>query len=654
MAELALSVSASAESLLSGLDDEQRAAVTHVGGPALVLAGPGAGKTRTLTHRVAYLVSTGVPASRILVCTFTRKATNEMESRLADLIGAALNDLHLGTIHAICYRLLREQWRANGRTLEVISDSMAQTIVGMILDRRWAKNELGLDLARRRVRAQDLFRFFAACRDQLLAPGEVPPERVPDLVGPRWQEIADECRAYGLLPASPQEWIEAYRLYQEAKLARDVVDFDDMGPLLWSLWREDPGLLARHQRRFEHVLIDEFQDTSYGQWAVLRKLAEPENNIFAVGDADQSIYSFRFARPEFTVRFRDYYPDAKLYPVLTNYRSVAKVVDISSRLIGHNRERVPLSLRPRRSDDGLAEIIHPEDDDDEAEILAERIARDHGGRWDDAAILYRVNRYSAKVELALLRHGIPYKIVGGLSFFAYRPVADMLAYLRLAEDPGDGKAFARALQAPSRFLGKEFVRAVQAHAGVGGSLIDAVSAVGAAPRQKEAAEEFARLIHRLPVDPSSAVRMVRESTGYDAWFLQRGQQDDEDEYKDRLGILDELEDVASGFDTRAELLAYADTVLEAAGNEDEKGRVTLTTIHRAKGLEWPVVYVAGMVDGLLPHARAYAVGLGAIEEERRIAYVAMTRAKDRLVLSVPYEVGGRPVDPSPFLREAGL
>jgi DNA helicase-2/ATP-dependent DNA helicase PcrA len=646
--------------LLAALDDEQRAAVAHPGGPCLVLAGPGAGKTRTLTHRVSYLVEHGVDPSAILCVTFTKKATEEMEERLTHLIGDRVADLGLGTIHATCYRLLRRWWKHTGQpALDVISDGVVGVIVNMLLDRPWARNEIGLDLAVRKVRAQDLHRFWSACRDLLLDPESVRPDMVPALVGPRFEEIGFECRSSGVRPASNAEWIESYRRFQRTKRDQQGLDFDDMAPLLWQAWGQDPGLLALHQNQFQHVLIDEFQDTSYGQWALLRRIAEPQNNVFAVGDCDQSMYGFRFARPEFTVKFHDYYPTAKLYPVGTNYRSVPAVVERSVRLIQHNTERVPITLRAHRGAlDGqqAIAILSPDDEEAEAAQIAADIRDGYMDRLDSVAVLYRVNRYSANLELALLREGIPYRIVGGLSFFAHKPVADVLAYLRLAEDHSDSKAFSRAIGAPSRFLGREFIRQVQARAGIKGDLLAAIPHCAVSPTQAENAAAFARLVAGLPTNPVAAIRQLRASTRYDDWVISRGVDRDGDEQnQDRLEILDQLEHVAEGYDTRAELLAYADVVLEAVDQEDDaSGRVTLTTIHRAKGLEWPVVYVAGMIDGIMPHTRSYAAGPAAVEEERRIAYVAMTRARDRLVLSRPAMVGGRGVDPSPFLAEAGL
>ena len=654
---LASTLSTQTTALLDKLDPEQRAAVTHQGGPCLVLAGPGAGKTRTLTHRVAYLIDQGVAPSEIIVCTFTRKATEEMQDRLSVLIGTQVAALGLGTIHATCYRLLRQLWKTTNTTpYELMGEGMQSVMLSMLLDEPWARNEIGLGLASKKIRTQDLSMFFAACRDGLLTPDVVNPQSVPLLVGDRWQEIIDECQAFAVRPAVATDWIVAYCNYQRVKEDRHLIDFDDMTPMLWHAWQKDASLLQYHQRKFQHVLVDEFQDTSYGQWEVIRKLAAPQNNIYCVGDECQSMYSFRFARPEFTLHFNHFYPNATIYAICTNYRSVPDVVEKSSLLIAHNTERVPRELHAHREHPGYPAIgrIEPANEVAESDEIVKCIVVNHNGHWDDVAILYRTNRYSAEMELACLRAGVPYRIVGGMSFFNNRPVADMLAYLRLAVDPTDSKAFARALTSPARFLGKEYIRRVQATAGIGGDLLQHIDQGGGTSRQVDTARMFASLIRSLSPEPEKAVLMIRNATDYDKWYLSRAKTT-EDESSDHLEILDTLGNVAHGFDSNDELVAYADAVLESANDEgDDKPRVTMTTIHRAKGLEWPVVFIAGMVDGLIPHVRAYSGGPRAMEEERRIAYVAMTRARDRLFLSNPYLVAAQQVDMSPFIGEAGL
>ena len=648
---------AAATSGVASLDDEQRAAVLHGIGPALVLAGPGAGKTRTLTHRIQHLINGGVDPSAILAVTFTKKAATEMEERLEPMIGDRIADLNLGTIHSACYRLLRSWWKSsNHRPYDIASGGMTKTITSMILDKFWANNTIGLDLARQRIRVQDLSRFFSACRDRLLSPGDVHPKNVMGLVGEqRWYDIAAECKEVGVSPAPPQSWIAAYHNFQKAKADKHMLDFDDMTPMLWWAWKQDHGLLAGHQRRFHHILVDEFQDTSFGQWELLRALASPQNNMFCVGDVDQSIYSFRYARPEFTLQFSTYYPDHSAYHIATNYRSVPEIVEASSGLICKNRERIPMDLRSiRKSTSQDVQVVVPEDDEDEAAWITNDIAAHHSGDWDSVAVLYRVNSYSANMELALLKAGIPYRVVGGLSFFGYTPVADVLAYLRLSIDPTDSDSFARAIQAPPRYLGKVYIRSVQNIAGVGGDLIAHAHEGQGNPRQIESADEFARLVRDLPDNPSKAVAQIRNCTGYDKWFLQHNADDEEEEVQTTtVNHLDRLESIAEGFDSIEELVAYADVVMESA-SDDGSPRVTLSTIHRSKGLEWPVVYLAGMVDGILPHARSYTAGPSAVEEERRVAYVAMTRAQDRLIITTPNAVGNRSYMPSRFIFDAGL
>jgi DNA helicase-2/ATP-dependent DNA helicase PcrA len=648
------------------LDAEQLAAVTHPGGPALVLAGPGAGKTRVLTGRAAYLIKDcGVDPAAVVVCTFTTRATDEMRERLHALLGPRAGRLQLGTIHATCYRLLREHWRVRGdKPLSVLTEGAVRTLALMLLDPRSERNAIGLGLGERFVQARDLARFFWAARNRLLAPDEIEPEDVPKLVngtgkdGDRWRAIGAACRACRLRPPAEEDWIEAYRRFQAAKQARAGLDFEDMAYLLWRMWEADPKALARDQARFAHVLIDEFQDTAYGQWQLLRRLAEPQQNVFCVGDADQSIYAFRGAEPQYIVSFRDYYPTAAVYPVATNYRSVPGVVRLSARVVRHNTQRVDIGLRPHRAHRPAPWLHLPQvsDASDEAGWIADDILRTASGRWQDVAVLYRTNSYSAGIELALLMQSIPYRIFGGCPFFRLAPAADMLAYLRLAEDPADQEAFERAVSSPSRYLGRAFFQETALRAGKGGNLLEAGLAV-CPERQRRRLEDLAGLVSSLPAAPAQAIQAVREATGYDDWFLARSLDDDEleeDEGGQRVEALDRLVSVARSYDTRAELLAYVDLVLTVAADDTgEDERVTLCTIHRSKGLEWPTVYVAGLAQGILPHRNSLDSPEG-MEEERRVFYVAVTRARDRLVLTYPSAFGRRPAAPSVFLREMGL
>ena len=639
-----------------GLDVEQLAAVTHGAGPALVIAGPGSGKTRVLTYRIQHLINSGVRPEAIFVCTFTKKATGEMESRLNALIGErSTSSLALGTIHAQCYRLLREHWRNTGhKPKEVVLSATCGYLANLLLDRRYAGNEIGMELASKKLRADDLLHFFSACRDRLYLPQAVPVEEVPALVGPRWVDIRGDCRFAGIPPATAQEWLDAYELFQAAKASKNSIDFDDMNVLLYQAWQLDPALLAAHQERFSHVLVDECQDTSWGQWQTLQLLATPRHNLFVVGDIDQSMYGFRFAQPQLTMKFTDTYPAATVYRVQTNYRSVGQVVETSSKLILHNKSRLDLTLRPHREDLGTLALLDPDNPSAEAEAIAKEIVS--SGKWADVAVLYRVNAYSAWIELALIRQGVPYRIVGGMSFFAFKAVSDILNYLRLADDHTNGDAFKAAISSPTRMLGREYINAVLKS---GGDLLEAAGSCAGSLHQMQLnrVADFTHILRALPESPVEAIKSIRNLTHYDAWYLTRGVNTGSDGTADanqtgRVEILDELEQVAAGFDSITALVAYADLVVdELTDAEDDESRVTLSTIHRAKGLEWPTVYVIGLSEGLLPHARAKTTD--DIEEERRIAYVAMTRARDRLVLSSPAVIG-KAVEPSRFLYEAGV
>lgn len=638
------------------LDDEQMAAVEHGTGPALVLAGAGSGKTRVLTERVARLVEQGVDPAKIMVSTFTNKATEEMRDRLEQRIGTKATDLCLGTLHSLCWRLVKSHDHPDGRYPRILK--YPDTAMNHVLEPRTNRNPNGL-----RDRGVDkgcctvsaALRFVDGCKEHLLTPDALL-EHVEDqqlfhrLAGSEflWRK---HFRQAGL---KPRDAADLYACFECEKGGE--IDFGDMALRLWLAWQRDPAFSATCTKSFSHVLVDEFQDVSFAQWEIIRHLAP--QNLFAVGDDWQAVYSFRFATPEYILRFEEFYTDATLYPIGTNYRSIPAVVSQGAGLIAVNRVQRKKQVRPAREDEGEVSLASFRAAEAEGEFVAETIREwiDEGFDATGCACIYRVNRYSALIELALIEQGIPYRILGGLPFFKWRVVADMLAYLRLAADHTDRKSFERALRAPNRFLGRAFIDQVYTQGGK-----DLVSAARSSTsnlntRQADAATTFCGLIEwltkRSGENPASMIHHVRDFTRYDHWaggtLL-----NDEEGSTDRLPDLDTLEQVASRYETADELLAYVDLVL----SDDNQHGVTLCSVHRAKGLEWDRVFLCGSVASLFPHRRAMEEADDATlaaEEERRLFYVAMTRAKDRLLVTYPDMAFGRLQAPSPFLVEAGL
>lgn len=659
---------------LASLDDQQRAAALHGDGAALVVAGAGAGKTRVLTHRIARLVESGIPPESIFTCTFTKKATGEMQKRLGDLIGARADRLRLGTIHSICYALLREYWRANGeRSRDVMMEGEQALLCKMICEPASPRNQLGINLKSRSIGVSQLLRFVSAAKEHLWDPDDMAMHLMSEGAS-ALDPLFGGPRSRAKYAVMPQEWVSAYQNYEAGKRAKGKVDFEDMALLLYQAWQLDPGFLKVCQERVRYLLVDEFQDTSLAQWEVMRLLCRPRNNIFVVGDDYQSLYGFRGAKPEFLINFEHFYPEAAIYPIDTNYRSMGEIVSRSLTLVKHNEFQRHKDLRHNREGIAMVNVAGYDNEVSEADGIAQSIRTlaapdDSDGTpvttytWSDFAVVYRTNAYSAHLELAMIQNNIPYQIVGGQSFFALREVADVLAYLRLSTDPKDRSAFRRAASAPARYLSREFFdRVNKAKASM--KAMDAARYATSAPHEERALLELDMVVRYLPQlkTPKQMIGWVRAKTNYDSWYLlnERGSDDQESpSANQKVPTLDALEDIAAGFDTPAELLAYADLVVQQSrqNENDMRPKVSLLTVHKSKGLEWPVVFVAGCCDALMPHAKAVEEAERpqlAEEEERRIAYVAVTRAADRITMCYPRSYRERKVLPSPFIGEMGL
>lgn len=415
------------------------------------------------------------------------------------------------------------------------------------------------------------------------------------------------------------------------------------------------------------VLVHNCQDNSRAQWEILRLLAAPHNNLFVVGDADQSIFSFRGARPEFFSDFGGHYPHTARIDMETNYRSLPYIVQAGNRLINWNPRQQTRETEPHRPGDQIAPVVwQPEDDDDEGVHIADyfQVLHESGDvAWADMACIYRTNAQSQPIEDALVREKIPYRILGGVGFWGRKEVRDIVSYLRLLADPHDMEAYQRAIMAPSRYLGKVFIHdAVEYARHTGMNLIEATRAVPCKPYQQRNARAFVQVLGAIQdlEHPADQIEAIRDLTDYDTWFTRNELGDDDDE--DRMANLTQLQRVARQFGTTADLLRHIAMIEDQTKTDDDRtDKVTLLTIHRAKGLEWPVVILPGLIQGVLPHKHALAQDPEgdaprnpALEEERRLAYVAITRARDVLVLSVPQHHRGRLTEPSQFIEEIGV
>ncbi len=605
------------EAILRGLTEAQREAVCHLEGPLLVLAGPGSGKTRVITHRIAYLLAQGVPASQILALTFTNKAAEEMRARVQALVPA--EPVWIGTFHRFCARLLRSYAPLVGlqENYTIYDTEDSARLLRRVL------SELKLDLWRSTPEA--LASAISWAKNNLIRPEEYPAQS-----------------GHPLGRVVP----EVYRAYQSALLAANAADFDDLLLHVASLLRDNPEIRRELDARYRFILIDEYQDTNLAQYAIARALSIDYPNLAVTGDPDQSIYGWRGANLNNILEFERDFPNVHVVRLEQNYRSTRRILRVAAELISHNIKRKQKNLY---TENGLGQpvrlVCYPTHRD-EARDIAQQIAeavRSGGRRYRDFAIFYRINALSRTVELALRAAGIPYQLVHGVEFFQRKEVRDLLAYLRLLNNPRDEEAFLRCLQSPPRGIGKTTLQRLEQFARQTGiPLLEAVRQTEKIPnldrRARSKLAEFAKLWDRLsqainrPVE--EILGLVLSETGY------RDQFDaDTEEAQQRLANIEELLTACREFDEHytgshplEDFLEQTSLVSDTDPWQTQQDTVTLMTLHASKGLEFPVVYLIAVEQGLLPHERSRD-NLDELEEERRLMFVGMTRAQEELQLS---------------------
>ena len=625
--------------ILAGLTPEQQEAVTATEGPVLVVAGPGSGKTRVITHRMAHLLARGVAPYNILAVTFTNKAAEEMRERVMGLVGSVR--VWVSTFHAFAARWLRRLGTEVGVPEEyTIYDTRDQRRV-----LRQTIKELGLDLS------------------------EWPPGLVAEAISRAKADLAtpSEFRS-GAQDEYTQTLAALYEHYQKLLTLQGALDFDDLLCRMVQLLREGPQARRQLQDRFHYLLVDEYQDTNLAQYELARALASERRNICVTGDPDQSIYGWRGARLGNILRFPEDYPDCKVVMLGRNYRSTGRILAAAGDLVSHNLRRFDRPLTTERGPGEKLTVLACLDDTQEAEAIARRAAElIHGGTpAGHIAVFYRTNAMSRALEMGFAREGVPYQVVAGVEFFARREVKDLLAYLMLALNPNDDLAFVRCLEAPPKGLGAKTVeRLRQLARREGRSLFGASARIDEVPRVQKKAKEaltgFRGLIEELRQkqqagEPVAALlEQVAEATGYGGYLRDRF--DDADE---RLANVAELLSAAAAYDERPAADGLRGFLEEAALASDQDGldartdTVKLMTLHAAKGLEFDHVFIAGLEEGLLP-----LVGEDAeeeeLEEERRLLYVGITRARHSATLSHTHfrRQYGReePKLPSRFLEE---
>ena len=634
--------------ILATLNSAQREAVQVIEGPVLILAGPGSGKTRVITHRVAYLVKLcGVSPLHIMAVTFTNKAAREMRDRLGQLLGQGAEALTLGTFHAICARILRREGTAAGLDSGfVIYDEDDQ--LSLI---KQTMEELNIDPKQYAPRA--LHSAISAAKSRLLSPGGY-----AEWVSSYFEEIVHRV----------------YLRYQELLSRGQAVDFDDLLMKTVQLFQNHPQILDRYQSKYAHILVDEFQDTNIVQYMLIKQLAGKYRNLCVVGDADQSIYSWRFADVRNILSFEKDYPEAKVVFLEQNYRSTKTILEVASDVISANKQRKPKELWTENEEGASVTVIESHNAEDEAHCVLNEIEKLIGQdkiSLKECAVMYRVNAQSRALEETFIRYGVPYKLVGGTRFYQRREVKDIIAYLRLIHNRNDNVSLVRIVNVPARGIGERTMGRLQSWAKAhdtslfealkqaGRNVIDSEAKLGFPPRIVQALAGFEALMARL-VAQSQELSLPRlldevlERSGYKEYTLSR------DDGEERWENLMELKSVAGEYDELAPeeaLLTFLEKVSLVADIDELDGNadaVTLITLHQAKGLEFPAVFIVGLEEGILPHRRSFD-DPEEMEEERRLCYVGITRARKRLYLLRCYRrslFGGSTSNPpSRFLQD---
>ena len=634
------------EAYLEGLNPPQRQAVTHAGSPLLIVAGAGSGKTRVLTRRIAYLLGArDVHPGSILAITFTNKAAGEMKERVTELVGRRAQVMWVSTFHSACVRILRREAKRFGYTssFSIYDQADAQRLMTLV------------------------------CRELDLDPRRYPPRQFSHAVSNFKNELVDYETALAKADNHHQRMVaEAYELYQRRLTEANAFDFDDLIMTTVHLLQAFPEVAEHYRRRFRHVLVDEYQDTNHAQYELVRELVgvrpspasgdtgaagdqpvvEPAE-LCVVGDADQSIYAFRGATIRNILQFETDYPDAEVILLEQNYRSTQTILSAANAVISRNPGRKPKRLW---SDGGPgAKIVGYVADDEhaEAQFVADEIDRlsDEGlAKPGDIAVFYRTNAQSRVLEEIFVRVGLPYRVVGGTRFYERREVRDALAYLRFLANPEDTVSLRRILNVPKRGIGDRAEAMVEALAQRDGvtfwqALRRAADAPGIASRSVNAIEAFVSMMDELRAmvendsGPAQILEAALDRTGYLAELSESDDPQDEtrvDNLRELVAVAgeyeagEESEQTLTGFLEQVSLVADADEIPEG---DDHEGVVTLMTLHTAKGLEFPVVFLTGLEDGVFPHQRSLGGDTHELEEERRLAYVGITRARERLYLS---------------------
>ena len=620
--------------LLAGLNAEQKSAVIHHGGPLLVVAGAGSGKTRVLTRRIAYLMAErGIEPFEILAITFTNKAAGEMKERVADLVGKRAKIMWVSTFHSACVRILRQEAVRLGfsPSFSIYDQADSLRLVTLVM------RDMNLDS--KRYNPRGVASVISNAKNELLGPADF-----RNATKSHFEEIV----------------ADVYALYQERLTSANAMDFDDLIMKTVEVLQRFPDARSRYRHRFKHILVDEYQDTNHAQYILIRELVGtdregiPAAELCVVGDADQSIYGFRGATIRNIMQFEEDYPDATTILLEQNYRSTQNILSAANAVIAKNESRKEKNLWSEAGSGPKLQGFVAENEHHEAEYIRDEIVKLLGeGRsnYGQTAIFYRTNAQSRVFEEVFMRSAIPYKVVGGVRFYERKEVKDLLAYLRVLVNPEDEVSLRRIINTPKRGIGDRALESIDELARQEKisfwQALNRASEAGLAPRAATSVTSFASLVIALRVlveahRPASTIAAaVLEQSGLLDELRESGDPQDEvrienleelvavtEEYEERQ-IDNGEESSLAGFLEEVSLVSDADEIPEG---EDHSGFVTLMTLHTAKGLEFPTVFLSGMEEGVFPHSRTLGEKKE-LEEERRLAYVGLTRAQERLYLT---------------------
>ncbi len=606
--------------LLEGLNSVQKEAASYTGGPLLILAGAGSGKTRVLTYRIAYLLEEGLCKPwEILAITFTNKAAKEMKERVESLVGEAAKDIWLGTFHSVCVRILKREIEALGytRDFNILDELDKQKVIKEILKK--------MDIDEKTCSVNYIISEISTAKDKLKGPEQYIKENMADYR----KEIIGKV----------------YGEYQKTIKANNSLDFDDILCLTVEVFKQNPDRLMYYQNKFRHILVDEYQDTNHVQFLLISMLASAHGNICVVGDESQSIYAFRGADISNILDFEKEYDSAKIIKLEQNYRSTKTILNAANAVINNNTSKIDKNLWTENEEGEKIKYFTSKNEYEEVDYIVDKIdsmCRTGKYTYKDFALLYRTNAQSRVIEDVFMRAGTPYKLIGGTKFYARKEIKDMVAYLKLINNIKDNVSLTRIINEPKRGIGDTSVDRIRDMASnMGISIFEYCLEPGniAELRCSNAITNFIMLISDLSemkdtIPPSELMKKVLELTGYEAELMKEKTPENES----RLENIYEFIGVAKEFETEevenslADFLDSIALVADVDNLEDGTEAVTLMTMHNAKGLEYPVVFIVGLEEGLFPSKRSMDEDKG-IEEERRLCYVAITRAKQELILT---------------------